>query len=92
MIAHIKELISKTTFANWFCMYVFTFCMGFFFYVIHRAFMHPEIELPNEADQIMIAVIGFSGAVVGYVVGSSASSKSKDDTINKAMDSKPTNP
>lgn len=83
-----RAMLSRLTFANLFCLYVFTLCMFFFFYVVHYAFTHPGVELPNETDQIMIAVIGFTGAVVGYVVGSSASSKSKDDTINRAMETK----
>ena len=55
---------------------------------MHQCFK-TSVELPNEVDQIMIAVIGFTGAVVGYVVGSSKSSADKDATINKAMGATP---
>ena len=68
-------------FAEFFCFWVFTASMGFFFYIMHQSFNKQNVDLPSEVDQIMIAVIGISGSVVGYVVGSSKASSDKDKVI-----------
>ncbi len=82
-----KDYIGKLKFQEIFCFYAFSFCMFFFFYIMHQCFK-TKIELPSEVDQIMIAVIGFTGAIVGYVVGSSKSSSDKDATIKQVMENK----
>jgi hypothetical protein len=65
--------------------------MCFFFYIMYKSF-NVKADLPSEVDQIMIAVIGFTGAIVGYVVGSSKSSSDKDATIKSAIEGMPTQP
>ena len=82
-----KEIFSKLRFTEIFCLYVFTLCMILFTYIIYSSF-HLRVELSTEVNQIMIALIGTLGAVVGYVVGSSKSSADKDKMIDKAMDNK----
>jgi len=84
-----EKIIDKITFAQLFCLMVFGCCMIFFFYMMHQVFTYPQIELPNEVDQIMIAIIGVMGSVVGYVVGSSASNKNKDELLKQAMNTVP---
>ncbi len=79
----------KITFTNLFCFIVFNWCMVFFFYIMHQSFNNPKAELPNEADQIMIAVIGFGSAVIGFVVGNSANAKRKDESLDKAINNMP---
>lgn len=79
-----KEMMNKLKFAEIFCLYVFTSCMLFFFYIMYKSFS-TKVDLPNEVDQIMIAIIGITGSVVGYVVGSSKSSADKDKTIAEGM-------
>lgn len=36
---------------------------------------------PNDISEVKMSVIGTMGAVVGFVVGSSASSKAKDELL-----------
>ncbi len=45
--------------------------------------------IPNEIGEIKISVIGLTGSCVGFIIGSTASSKSKDDAIKKALNNTP---
>lgn len=82
-----KEIFQKLTFANIFCLLLAGMCFAYFWWVSYMAFLHNDI--PTDISEIKIAIIGAFGSVIGYVVGSSASSKAKDDTIDKAMNNKP---
>lgn len=73
------DFLKKMTFANWFCVWVFLACFAFLWWLCYMAFNHTTT--PNDISEIKMSVIGTMGAVVGFVVGSSASSKAKDEII-----------
>lgn len=75
----VSDVFNKMTFANWFCVIVFTACFAFLWWLCYMAFNHTTT--PNDISEVKMSVIGTMGAVVGFVVGSSASSKAKDELL-----------
>lgn len=78
------HFLNKLKFAELFCVYAFTFVMGFFQYVVWKSF-NSDVKLSTEVNQIMIALIGVLGSVVGYVIGSSRGSAEKDRALVNAI-------
>ena len=82
-----KEIFTRTGFALAFCLVAFLLFMAYFWWISYMAFFH---QMPTDISEIKIALIsGFTG-VIGYVIGSSASSAQKNETINKAIDNSKT--
>lgn len=71
-----------------FCFYAFTICFLFFGYIIMQSYV-TKFPLPQETGMIMTAVIGIATGIVGYMIGSSAQSKNKDEMIKQAMETVP---
>lgn len=80
---------NKLTFANIFCVSVFGLCFGYLWWLSAMSFSH--LTTPTDISEIKMSVIGALGTVVGYVVGSSASSRAKDDMIKDSIKNE-TNP
>lgn len=76
------------TTAEIFCFYVITLCFAFFGYIVIMSY-NTKQGLPQEAGMIMAAVISIATGVSGFIIGSSATSKNKDELISKAMDTTP---
>lgn len=79
------------TTAEVYCFYVITLCFAFFGYIVVMSYS-TKFSLPTEAGMIMTAVISLATGTGGYIIGSSSSSKGKDELINKALDSAPPKP
>lgn len=79
----VSDVLNKMTFANWFCCIVFTACFAYLWWLSYMAFNHPTT--PNDISEIKMSVIGVLGSVVGFVVGSSASSKAKDEALKNKV-------
>ena len=83
------ELFKKMTFTEFFCLLVILLCFTFYFSVSFMSFYRP---VPADISEIKIAIIGIGGSVVGYVVGSSVSSRKKDIAIQDAIKNNSTTP
>lgn len=69
----------NTKFVHFFCILAFVLCFGYFFYVSVMGFKGNVI--PDQVKEIIIGVLGIAGNVAGYVVGSSVSSRAKDQAM-----------
>lgn len=86
---------TQMTTAEKFCFYVITLCFAFFGYILVMSYKTGK-TLPTEDSMILTAVVAIATGATGYIIGSSAGSKRKDDQltgkdnlINKALDSVP---
>lgn len=78
----------KITVAEFFCFYVITIAFIFFAFIVWKAYT-TQFALPSEINQIVIVMVSVVSGVLGYMIGSTSSSKAKDTMINKALDSVP---
>lgn len=76
------------TTAEKFCFYVITMCFMFFGYILVMSYRTGK-TLPAEDSMILTAIVSIATGICGYIIGSSASSKTKDALINKALDTTP---
>lgn len=84
-MSQLLELVKKMGFAQAFCLYISTLCFMYFFWISHVCIAGKEI--PNSISEIKICIIGLAGSVVGYIIGSSKSSRDKDKALlNKNSD------
>ncbi len=81
---------NKLGFTEWFCIGVISLCFVWFFWVTSLT-MHGEV-VGHEISEIKICIIGIAGSIVGYVVGSTKSSRDKDKMISDALKSTPVEP
>lgn len=80
----------KITVEQFFCFYAFTLCFAFFAYIVIQSYI-TKFPLPQETGMIMTAVISIATGIVGYMIGSNAQSKNKDEMIKQAMETIPAN-
>lgn len=76
------------TTAEKYCFYVITLCFTFFGYIVVMSY-NTRFTLPTEAGMIMTAVISLATGTSGYIIGSNAASRGKDDLIKQAMETVP---
>jgi len=73
------EILKKITFAQAFALLMSLLCLVFLWWISYMSFHHKST---TDIAEIKICIIGVLGSCVGYVVGSSASSRRKDDIIS----------
>lgn len=76
------------TIAELYCFYVITLCFAFFGYIVIMSY-NTRFTLPTEAGMILTAVISLATGTGGYIIGSNAASKGKDDMIKQALETVP---
>lgn len=83
---------TKYNFTHIFCFYLITLCMVYFFMLTIASFRGVKIEA--DVKEVNICIIGIAGSIVGYVVGSTISSRKKDDIIANShpVNTEPTQP
>lgn len=80
-----KDFKIKVSFAQFFALLNVLIGIGYLWWISYMGFFY---RMPMGISDIKIAIIGWVGACIGYIVGSTFNSSKKDDVLREAMKSK----